>query len=145
MEVIDGLAIEEIICVRMDYGDDFHRCIEQAAVEKDIQTGVIISGIGTFDRATIHFITHTEFPPEDKFVEMEGPIELCSVQGIIADHKPHMHCTMAVRGHEVFDGHLEPGCNILYLGEVVIAKLSGKQLTRTRHPQRNTPQLVVKP
>jgi len=144
MEYIDGLKIEEIICVRLDYGDDFHKCIEQVAREKDVQTGVIVSGIGTFDRATIHHITHTEFPPEDRFVEMEGPIELCSVQGVIADYKPHLHCTMAVRGREPFDGHLEPGCNILYLGEVVIAKLSGKALTRTRHPHRGTPQLVVK-
>jgi hypothetical protein len=144
MEIIDGMKIEEIICVRLDYGDDFHKCIEQAAREKDIQSGVVISGIGTFDRARIHHITHTEFPPEDKFVEMEGPVELCSVQGVIADYKPHLHCTMAVRGTELFSGHLEPGCTILYLGEAVIAKLSGKALTRDRHPLRGTARLVEK-
>ena len=144
MEILDGIRIEEIICVRLDYGDDFHECIEQAAREKDIQTGAILSAIGTFDRANIHHITHTEFPAEDRFVQMEGPIELCSVSGVIADYKPHMHCVMAVRGRELFSGHLEPGCNILYLGEVVIAKLAGKPLARDRHPERGTPRLVAK-
>jgi predicted DNA-binding protein with PD1-like motif len=144
METIDGMQLEEIICVRLDYGDDFHECIEQVARERDIQSGVILSGIGTFDRARIHHITHTRFPAEDKFVELEGPIELVSVSGIIADYQPHMHCTMAVRGDELFSGHLEPGCNILYLGEVVIGRLSGKRLTRDRHPERDTPRLVVK-
>jgi uncharacterized protein len=145
VEIIGGMQVQEIICVRLDYGEDFHRCIERVVREKDIQSGVILSGIGTFDRATIHHITHTEFPAVDRFVEMEGPIELCSVSGIIADYKPHMHCVMAIRGKELFSGHLEPGCNILYLGEVVIAKLSGRTLTRERHPQRGTPQLVAKP
>lgn len=144
MEILDGMQIEEIICVRMDYGDDFHKVIEQVARRKDIQTGVILSAVGTFDRARIHHITHTDFPADDKFLEMEGPIELCSVSGVIADYQPHMHCTMALRGRELFSGHLEPGCNILYLGEVVIAKLSGKALTRDRHPTRGTPRLVVK-
>jgi len=142
MEIIDGLKVQEVICVRLDYGDDFQKCIEQVARDKDVRSGVVVSGIGTFDRANIHHITHTEFPPEDKNVEMEGPIELCSVQGIIADYKPHLHCTMAVRGREPFDGHLEPGCNILYLGEVVVLKLSGKALARDKHPQRGTAMLV---
>ena len=144
MEMIDRMQVEEIICVRLDYGDDFHKCIEQVARAKDIQSGMVLGGIGTFDRARIHHITHTEFPPEDKLLEMEGPIELCSVSGVIADYKPHLHCVMAVRGKELFAGHLEPGCNILYLGEVVVAKFSGRALTRDRHPQRGTARLVAK-
>ena len=98
MEILDGMRIDEIICVRLDYGDDFLKCMEEVARAKDIQTGVIVSGIGTFDRARIHYITHTGFPGEDKIVELEGPIELASMDGIIADYTPHLHCSMAVRG-----------------------------------------------
>lgn len=144
MDVMDGMRIEEIICVYMEYGEDFHECVERAARDKGIQAGAILSGIGTFDRARIHYITHTEFPSEDKFVEIEGPVELCSVDGIIADYKPHMHCTMALRGNELFAGHLEPGCNVLYLAEVVIAKLAGRWLERDKHPQLGTPRLRAK-
>jgi len=141
MEVYDGMKVEEIICVYLGYGDDFHECIERVARQKDIQSGAILSAVGTFDRARIHHISTTDFPAQDVFVEKEGPIELVSVSGIIADYKPHMHCTMALRGDELFSGHLEPGCRILYLGEVVIAKFSGRRLVRRPHPDYGTPQL----
>jgi len=144
MRIIGGMNVDEVICVGLDYGDDFHECIEQAAREEDIQSGVVLSGVGTFYRARIHYIKHTDFPAEDEFVEMEGPIELVSVSGIIADYRPHMHCAMAARGNETFIGHLEPGCKILYLGEVVIARLAGKALARDTHPERGTPRLISK-
>ena len=143
MDIIDGMKVEEIICVYMEYGDDFHECIEKAARERDIRSGAILSAVGTFDRARIHHITHTDFPSDDRFVELEGPIELCSVDGVIADYMPHMHCTMAVRGDELFAGHLEPGCKVLYLAEVVIARFSGRALKRDSHPRLDTPRLTV--
>ncbi|MFO7958203.1 MAG: DNA-binding protein [Candidatus Brocadiia bacterium] len=144
MDIIDGMDIEEIICVYMEYGDDFHECIEEAAREKDVQSGAVLSGIGTFDKARIHHITHTGFPANDEFVTLEGPIELVSVDGIIADYQPHMHTTMALRGTELFSGHLEPGCRVLYLAEVVIAKFSGRQLARDEHPEHGTPRLTAR-
>ena len=141
MDIIDGMRVAEIICVYMQYGDDFHECVERTAREKDIRAGAILSGIGTFDVARIHHITHTGFPAEDRFVEIEGPIELCSVDGVIADYRPHMHATMALRGGELFAGHLEPGCRVLYLGEVRIDVLSEGGFERRPHPERGTAQL----
>lgn len=142
MQVIDGMECAEIICVGLEYGDDFHECVEEVARSRNIHSGVILSGIGTFYRARIHYVTHTQFPADDRFIEKEGPIELTSVSGIIAEHEPHMHATMAVRGGEPFTGHLEPGCKILYLGEVVVGRLSGRQLTREVHPEYGTPRLM---
>jgi len=142
MTVFDGMQIEEIVCVYMEYGDDFLECIEAAIREKEIETGAVLSGIGTFDSATVHYITHTGFPPKDKMVTIEGPVELCSVDGIIADGKPHLHCTMALRGERCLAGHLEPGCRVLYLAEAVIAKFSGRALTRDTHPEHGTGRLT---
>ncbi len=144
MDVIDRMKVDQVFCVYMEYGDDFHECIEKAARDRGIKAGAVLSGVGTFDRARIHHITDTEFPGADKFVEMEGPIELCSVQGVIADCKPHMHCTMALRGGELFAGHLEPGCRVLYLAEAVIAKFSGRDLVRDKHPKHGTPRLKAR-
>lgn len=141
MDIIDGMEIDEIICVYVEPGEDFHESIEEAARRHDVQSGVVLSGIGTFDRARIHHITHTDFPAEDRFVTIEGPLELCSVDGIIADYVPHMHTTMALRGEELFAGHLEPGCRVLYLAEVVIARFSGAELERDTHPEHGTPRL----
>jgi len=141
MELIDGLRIAELVCVYMEYGDDFHECIERAARQRGIHSGAVLSGIGTFEKARIHYITHTGFPARDRVVELKGPIELCSVDGIIADYEPHMHCTMAVRGRKLFAGHLEPGCRVLYLAEAVLARFSGPALERDEHPELGTPRL----
>jgi hypothetical protein len=144
MDVIDRMRIDQIFCVYMEYGDDFCECIEKVARENGIRAGAVLSGVGTFDRARIHYIAHTEFPSANKFVELEGPIELCSVDGIIADCKPHLHCTMALRGDELFAGHLEPGCKVLYLAEAVVAKFSGRDLERDTDPQNGTTRLKAK-
>ncbi len=144
MDIIDGMHVDEVFCVYMERGDDFHECIERAAEQKDVRAGVILSGIGTFDVARIHHIVHTGFPAEDKFITIEGPVELCSVDGIIADGVPHMHCTMALRGQELFSGHLEPGCRVLYLAEVAIARLKGAELVRAEHPEHGTPRLQLR-
>ncbi|MFP4029543.1 MAG: PPC domain-containing DNA-binding protein [Candidatus Brocadiia bacterium] len=143
MKITGGMQVDEVICVGLEYGDDFHECVEQVAREMDIRSGVVLSGVGTFYKACIHYVTHTDFPSDDRYAELEGPIELVSVSGIIADYEPHMHCSMAIRGKEPFIGHLEPGCKILYLGEVVIARITGKVLLRRNHPHYGTPMLVA--
>jgi len=93
MHTIDGMKIDEIVCVYLGYGDDFLECIERVAREKDIRAGAVLSAIGTFDRARIHYIKHTEFPAEDVYVEKEGPMELVSVCGIFSgralERRPH--------------------------------------------------------
>lgn len=142
MDVVGESTSVEQFCIYMEYGDDFHECLKNAIESKDIKSGAVLSGIGTFSEARIHYIQNTEFPPEDKFVEIKGPIELCSVDGIIADYEPHLHCTMSIRGDELWAGHLEPGCRVLYLAEVAVVKFSDLTLKRDNDPEFGTPRLI---
>jgi predicted DNA-binding protein with PD1-like motif len=140
MEVFPGGRISEVVAVRLDRGDDVLASLERVAREQDIHTGVIISGIGTLDKARLHYITHTGFPSENRFVEHEGPIELVSVDGIIADHMPHLHTCISV-GDDTYMGHLEPGCRVLYLAEIAIARADGLRLTRRTNEETGISQL----
>ncbi|MCD6574296.1 DNA-binding protein [Candidatus Aerophobetes bacterium] len=146
MEWFKGGKVEDIIFLRLDYGDDIHACVEEVAKKEDIQTGVIVSAIGTVDKARMHSITHTDFPPhDDQFSEVYGPIEVAGIHGIIADYKPHMHFTFYDYLHrETKAGHLEPGCRSLYLCELVILKIKGVSLTRISHPETKVMQLKEK-
>lgn len=146
MEVFRGGKVEEVIAVRLDPGDDVHECVEKIAQEEDIQTGVIVSGIATFDKARWHSISTTDFPPpKDKFFEMEGPIEVSGIQGIIANYKPHLHFTCAnYDNKQVVAAHLEPGCKTLYLTELLIVKLSNLNLTRRLNEKLKVVQLKRK-
>ena len=62
----------------------------------------------------------------------DRPLEVASISGIIADGFPHLHTVIS--DHEkAYAGHLEPGCRILYLGEVVIQEILDQPLTRQRN------------
>lgn len=140
MELVAGGSIAEVLAVRLDQGEDVLDSLSAIAREHDIHTGVVISGIGTLDRARLHHITHTGYPSTDAFVEYEGPIELLSIDGIIADHVPHLHTCISIK-ETTYMGHLEPGCRVLYLAEIAIARLEGMRLCRKPHPDTGVNQL----
>ena len=95
-----------------------------------IRDGVVISGIGTLKNTTMHMVTTTTFPPVETFPTFDDqPLELTSMQGVIADGVPHIHMNVSDRRTGV-GGHLEPKCEVLYLAEVAILELPGLSLTR---------------
>ena len=134
MDVFPGGRIAEVVALRLDTGEDVLASVEKAARDNGIHTGVVISGIGTLDQAHLHHITHTGSPPKDEFVTYEGPIELLSIDGIIADFTPHLHTCISIEDR-TYMGHLEPGCRVLYVAEIAIARLDGIKLTRTKNAE----------
>lgn len=142
MEVFPGGRIGEVVALRLDQGEDVLDSIASAAKQLEIHSGVVISGIGTLDRARLHHITHTGYPPKDEFVEYEGPIELLSIDGLIADHVPHLHTCISIK-EGTYMGHLEPGCRVLYLAEIAIARLEGVRLCRRMNPATRVNQLQL--
>jgi len=140
MKCFDACRVLRTLIVRFDYGDLLLEGIEEVIASEGIETGYVTGGIGTFDRCRMHMITTTGFPPEDRIVEMDGPIELIGLQGLIADGQAHLHVTVSDTDR-AYGGHLEPGCRVLYLGEVRIDVLSEKGCKRLPHPERGTAQL----
>jgi len=140
MDVFPGGRLTEVIALRLDQGEDVLHSIEAVARDKDVHAGVVLSGIGTLDRARIHHITHTGYPSVDEVVDHEGPIELLSVQGLIADYAAHLHTCISIKD-QTYMGHLEPGCRVLYLAEIAIGRLEGVRLRRVAHPETGIRQL----
>ena len=140
MEVFPGGRLGEVIALRLDQGEDVLGALEALAKERDIHTGVVLSGIGTLDQACLHHITHTGYPSIDQFVQYDGPIELLSVQGLIADYLPHLHTCISIK-EQTYMGHLEPGCRVLYLAEFAVARLEGVRLRREANPETGIRQL----
>lgn len=121
------------IVLRLDQGDDVLECINRAIEQHQICDGYIASGIGTLDECVLHMVMTTGYPPVEYFARWQGsPLEVASISGIIADGFPHLHTVIS--DHEkAYAGHLEPGCRILYLGEVVIQEILDQPLTRQRN------------
>lgn len=116
--------------ISLDKGEYVLESLREIIKKNDIRNAIIISGMGTLDSCVTHLVTTTRYPAVDQFVRWEDkPLELSSIQGIIADGVPHFH-TVIADVEKAYAGHLEDGCRVLYLFEAVILEVEGIELTR---------------
>lgn len=120
-----------VVVIRLNRGDLLRECIEQAVAELNITDGTLVCGYGTLDNCTLHMInTYDVFPAVEDFPSWKNtPLELVSMTGVIADGVPHIHAVVSDKGTAV-GGHLEPGCTVVYLAEIVIYEHANLKLTR---------------
>ena len=130
MNVLASDASTELVIVALQPGEMLLECIREALAEKYVRNGVVISGIGTLKNLRMHYILHTDFPAEDTIVNIERPLELVAVSGIIADGEAHLHVTVSCGQTEVWCGHLEPGSEVAYLAEIAILKCNDLAMVR---------------
>jgi predicted DNA-binding protein with PD1-like motif len=129
MNVIKDIKIPGAVAVYIEPGRMLLESITQLA--EQIKNGVVISGIGTLKSCKLHCITGTSFPPAEEFITLQDePLELVSLQGIIADGKPHLHAVVSRGFKQNYSGHLEDSCEVLYLAEILIIPFENKKLTR---------------
>src|SRR5512144_549138 len=123
MESFTTRSTGRVFILRLDPGDFLLECINDLIKKENIREGFVASAIGTLDYCVMHMVMTTGYPPVEHFERWEDkPLELTSIDGIIADGTPHLH--MVVSDHQrAYSGHLEPGCRVLYLAEIVIAEL----------------------
>ncbi|WP_072500197.1 PPC domain-containing DNA-binding protein [Olsenella phocaeensis] len=131
MRCFESPAGGRVMVVRLNRGDLLRESIEQAIAEHNISDGCLACGYGTLDNCTLHMInTIEEFPAREDFVSWKGyPLELVSMTGVIADGVPHIHAVVSDKG-KATGGHLEYGCSVIYLAEIVIYEHAGMSLTR---------------
>ena len=66
---------------------------EEQLRESGIENAVVMSAIGSLQKARFHRVTGTGEVAEDEYLDMEKPIELASLQGVVINGKPHPHVT----------------------------------------------------
>jgi len=133
MKAFSGGTFGKIHVLRLDRGDYLLEGIESFVKSENIGNAVVVSGIGTLDRCVLHMVMTTGLPPVNHFEKWEDkPLEIASIDGIIADGSPHLH--MVVSDHQyAYAGHLEHGCRVLYLCEIAIAEMGGFGFGRTKN------------
>ncbi len=129
MRTIVGEGLGRVVVLGFDRGEKLREGIRDKLRELGIRNAVLVSAIGTFEKARFHRIKNTNPKAEDEIFEVDGPMELASVDGIVADGEPHFHMTFQDLGR-AYAAHLEDGSVVCYLAEVVLAELKGVELTR---------------
>ncbi len=135
MESFAANSSGKVHVLRLDPGDPLLESIQRLIHEQGIKDAYVGSAIGTLDYCVMHVVMTTGYPPVEYFARWEDqPLELSSIDGIIADGVPHLH--MVVSDHErAYSGHLEEGCRVLYLAEIIIVELDQANLKRVRNVQ----------
>lgn len=121
------------VVVRLDTGDLVLESIRRACEDHGVDTGAVVSAIGTLRNLRVHYL-HTDdldrsSEERNTVLDLDGAWEVSGIQGMIADGEPHLHVT-AFDGERTIAGHLEEGNEVNALGEVLIRKLDGPSLTR---------------
>jgi len=129
-EVFGGAQIQEIYRLRLDRGDLLLETILETIEKHNIQDGAVLTAAGSLQECTYHGVKSLAAKPEQLFTTRRGPMEILSVNGIIAAGEPHLHMTLSSPEGGAFGGHLEKGCKVLYRAELTIAKFSGTALAR---------------
>ena len=128
--------IGRIFVLSLEPGDYVLESIKELAKKEKVKDAVVVSAVGTLDQYRIHYVLTTGFPPQNRFEHWKDkPLELASVNGVIADGEPHLHVVVS-DSEKAYAGHLEEGCRTLYLAEIVIIELGGLNLKRERN-QKN--------
>ena len=118
-----------LITVSLQRGEMLLEGIQQAIEETGIRDAAVVSCIGTLSSLTWHRVTTLDAKPREEYPTVRGPLELCAVQGLVVEGVPHFHIVCSDQ-NGTYAGHLEPGCEVLYLAEIVLLELAGKPLRR---------------
>lgn len=130
MEYFTGMEWGRTFILRLDRGDDVLESIGELIKKEGIKDAVVVSGIGSLDQCVIHMVTGTEVPYPEYYKQWsDQPLELASLSGLIIDGQPHLH-TVISDTVSACAGHMEKGCRILCLGEIVITELKNLNLAR---------------
>ena len=100
---------------RLKSGQDLFDSIQAFVIQKHIEAGCVLSGVGSLTHATIR-LANREFSSA-----YEGPFEIVSLTGTVSVHGSHLHISISDGDGKTIGGHFESGCKIYTTAEIVIA------------------------
>lgn len=118
------------VVLHLGKGEKVLESITKACEELNLKNGVLVTAIGSLRKGSLHVIARISDDPLNEYYKIDAPIELGAAQGLILDGEPHIHVNISCFDGKVLSGHLEPDCEIQYLGEFCILELLDMDLTR---------------
>ena len=125
-----------VVVSRIKSGSDLLRSLQEIIEEKELKSGVILSGVGLLSSVKLRNCKTLpdEFPITDQnrsYLSFEKPSEIIGISGNVgvADGKPliHAHLTLSYIEDEaikVIGGHMIEGSMVFGFAEVIIMELT---------------------
>jgi len=99
---------------RLTPGQDLFDAIESFVLQKQIEAGCVLSGVGSLTHAVLRLANR------DIHNEYKGYFEIVSLTGIVSTHGSHLHVSFSDEDGITVGGHLVSGCKIYTTAEIVI-------------------------
>jgi len=122
-----------VLVIHLDRDDLLVESVEGRLAELGILNAVLVSSVGTLKRIRFHYITSTADIPVDEYKIMDGAFEVCSMDGLILDGKAHFHFVLSEPAGSITAGHVEDGCIVQNLMELVLFELPYVDLERRKN------------
>ena len=122
MKVFTGIEFGRYFIIGLQKDDLILESIKKVISDYDIRNAIITSGISAVNHMRWHHVKDTNDIPTDVIYELDGPIEVAGINGLVINGIPHVHCSFADHNRS-WSGHLEDGTRVQYVGEISMIEL----------------------
>lgn len=122
MKMFSGNKYGRFIIIGLQKDDFLLESVQTAVDKYGIKNAIVTSGVAAVYHMRWHHIANNDDEPVDVIHEIDGPIEVGGITGMVVEGVPHLHCTFADH-NRAWAGHLEEGCRIQYVGEISLIEL----------------------
>lgn len=126
------------LAFRLKRGDDLRSSLEKICIDKNIDTAIVLSGVGCLYHVFIRLAD------AQKYLELERDHEIVSLIGTISKGKAHIHIALSDDEGKCIGGHLEKGSLINTTCEIVLGILEEYESQREYDENTGYDEIVFK-
>lgn len=108
--------MRELSC-RLKRGSDLKETIEKICIDNNVDTAVILSGVGCLYQVRIRLAK------AEGFLEDRNDYEIVSLNGTVSKGQAHIHIALSDEAGKTIGGHLSEGCLVNTTCELVMGVL----------------------
>lgn len=108
--------MRELSC-RLKRGSDLKETIEKICIDNNVDTAVILSGVGCLYQIRIRLAK------AEGFLEDRNDYEIVSLNGTVSKGQAHIHIALSDETGKTVGGHLSEGCLVNTTCELVMGVL----------------------
>ena len=117
--IVSGAGAMVCHCIRLKRGEDLMESIKRVCKEKNIQAGIVLSGVGCILRGRVRDASGVTIR------EIEDHCEIVSLNGTVSKERCHIHIALSREDLSTIGGHLCSGCIVNTTCELVIGEIPG--------------------
>ena len=123
-------------CIRLKRGEDLMESIKRVCKDKNIQAGIVLSGVGCILRGRIRDASGVTIR------EITDHCEIVSLNGTVSAERCHIHIALSKEDMSTIGGHLCAGCIVNTSCELVIGELPGISYGVEEDPETGYDELI---